>query len=747
MSILNITITNAGRAAMVAGNHTALNPLALTHFAVGTANYTPSAGQTALVAPLKQLTSFGGEHVGDGIIHVAMQDISGDAYALREFGLYTNTGVLFAVFALPSGTILEKNQHGVVLLTVDIAFTDIDATALALPVPQFSNPPATLETAGVAKIATPQMMIEGINNECIATPKTINALLSLFGLSSTGSDDYQGFDRNRFFSVHANTPSTPWGGIGASGIHVQEGVGYGWQIGCNDSGSLARPKVRTTTSIGVWGPWFDLITSLNAASESSAGVVELASPVETLTGTDGSRATTPQGVKAVRDLIESWALANFATNIAATTSAAGPVELATPPETTTGTDGSRAATPQGVKAVRDLIETWVLANFATNTAATTSAAGPVELATLPETVTGTDGSRATTPQGVKAVRDLIESWVLANFATNITATTSAAGPVELATPPETVTGTDGSRAATPQGIKAVRDLIEAWVLANFATNIAATTSAAGPVELATSAEVITGTDGARAATSAAIRALLDTMGLGARGTTNLNGFECNRFFTIEANQVSNPWGGIGASGVHIQEGIGYGWQLACNDSGTVPVPRIRTTSGLATFGEWLRLITEKSFATSVYAGISRFATIAEGLSGVANDIGMTPASTGAVLAAGIGNVVGADITLSITGAGFSQANAVVKKIGNLVFLTARFALASATAGTTLAIVPAGMRPAAIIRDGAWLTNSTGQWSATPPHVRMEIGTGGAIVIDTGNDFWGGPVQFNIFWRV
>lgn len=105
-----------------------------------------------------------------------------------------------------------------------------------------------------------------------------------------------------------------------------------------------------------------------SASESAAGVVELATSAEVQTGTDANRAITPAGLHACT----------------ATTSRAGVVELATSAETQTGTDTDRAVTPAGMQACT----------------ATTSRAGVVELATNAETQAGTDTARAVTPAGL-----------------------------------------------------------------------------------------------------------------------------------------------------------------------------------------------------------------------------------------------------------------------------------------------------------------------------------------------------------
>lgn len=86
--------------------------------------------------------------------------------------------------------------------------------------------------------------------------------------------------------------------------------------------------------------------------------------------------------------------------------------------------------------------------------------------------------------------DLVDS-----LGTTVDASATVKGKVELATSAETITGTDDARAVTPAGLAAL------------------TTSAtrSGLVELATDAEAKTGTDTARAVTAANVRAVLTSL--------------------------------------------------------------------------------------------------------------------------------------------------------------------------------------------------------------------------------------------
>jgi len=82
------------------------------------------------------------------------------------------------------------------------------------------------------------------------------------------------------------------------------------------------------------------LPALPTASDTVAGIVELATNAETITGTDATRAVTPASLAAASTTLVP----------AASDTVAGRVELATSAETITGTDTVRAVTPAGFAA-------------------------------------------------------------------------------------------------------------------------------------------------------------------------------------------------------------------------------------------------------------------------------------------------------------------------------------------------------------------------------------------------------------
>jgi hypothetical protein len=291
-------------------------------------------------------------------------------------------------------------------------------------------------------------------------------------------------------------------------------------------------------------------SSSSAASATAAGIVELATDAEVTTGSDTARAVTPAGLH----------------QKTTSATAIGLVELATDAEVTTGSDTARAVTPAGLHQKTSSATAIGLVELATDAEVTTgsdtaravtaaglhqktssaTAIGLVELATVAEVLTGTDTSRAVTAAGVFGPRDehrsVTNSITAGSTQTQAGATAMTAGYNRV-----TVSGTDGDGVKLPTAaegliVHVVNDdsaqTIQVWpatsdavdggsanaVDANVlgfgesrtyfavdATNWytvndmpAATATVAGKVELATNAEVTTGSDTARAVTAAGL---------------------------------------------------------------------------------------------------------------------------------------------------------------------------------------------------------------------------------------------------
>ena len=225
----------------------------------------------------------------------------------------------------------------------------------------------------------------------------------------------------------------------------------------------------------------DVSFSYPYASETNAGIAEIATTAEAQAGTDNTRILTPAGLQQVTATTERKGVIEIATNaeaqagsdntraltpanlqqVTATTERKGVIEIATKAEAQAGSDNTRALTPASLQAVT----------------ATESRNGIVELATTAEAQGGTESSHVLTPAALQTV----------------TATQTRRGIVELATNAEAQTGTDAERVLTPASLQAVT----------------ATTSRKGVVQLASNSEAITGTNTANAVVPAGLKAALD----------------------------------------------------------------------------------------------------------------------------------------------------------------------------------------------------------------------------------------------
>lgn len=197
---------------------------------------------------------------------------------------------------------------------------------------------------------------------------------------------------------------------------------------------------------------------------------------------------------------------------AATTTQAGVLEVATDAEVLAGEATQLAVTP---------------ANLGARTASQ-ARIGLVALASEAEGIAGTDTKKAVTPA-------VMASAINAAIASNVVpASTTQAGIIEIATDDEVVAGTDGL-ALTPANISALTATANragvvklatptqttAGTSASVATTpvgvkavldsrlVAATTSAAGIVELATQTEALAGVDATRAITPLTLHAAID----------------------------------------------------------------------------------------------------------------------------------------------------------------------------------------------------------------------------------------------
>lgn len=179
---VTLTITDAGRQAIVNAESNGTAPLTISQIGVGTGAYTPTSSQTALQSETKRLSTISGQIVAADTMHVTVEDSTSDAYDVSEFGLYFSDGTLFAVYAVASGTIMSKTAATSLLLSADVVFADINATSLTFGDTTFSNPPASETVKGVIQLVDKPTVLAGADATKAVTALRLNDFVMRYAL-------------------------------------------------------------------------------------------------------------------------------------------------------------------------------------------------------------------------------------------------------------------------------------------------------------------------------------------------------------------------------------------------------------------------------------------------------------------------------------------------------------------------------------------------------------------------------------
>ena len=187
MSGFQITITDAGRAALINAHNNGTVAFVLSQVGVSTQHVAANlTGLTQLPNERKRLATMAGDVVADDTLHVTIRDEGDDAYAVHAFGIYTSAGVLFAVYSQPE-PILEKSAAAMLLLAVDARLVAPSTAMVEFGPADFSMPPASETVAGVVEIATDAEVDAGLDPWRVITARTLKrALSALAGFALIG---------------------------------------------------------------------------------------------------------------------------------------------------------------------------------------------------------------------------------------------------------------------------------------------------------------------------------------------------------------------------------------------------------------------------------------------------------------------------------------------------------------------------------------------------------------------------------
>lgn len=176
MSILQLVITQAGRAALVNAEATGTNAVVIAQVGVTASVFVAADTLTALPGEIKRISTIAGERTAPDQMNLVLRDDDEVTYAMRGFGLYLATGELFAAYSSDQ-VLIEKSRLASLLTTMDIAFTKAVAPLIQFGDMSWTNPQATTSRKGVAELATDQEAVEGLDPDRVITPRALLAAL------------------------------------------------------------------------------------------------------------------------------------------------------------------------------------------------------------------------------------------------------------------------------------------------------------------------------------------------------------------------------------------------------------------------------------------------------------------------------------------------------------------------------------------------------------------------------------------
>lgn len=128
---LQPVITKAGLAAILRADNTGI-AAQITHIALGTSGYTPSADQKSLVAQTAKYPIAGGERLSSTLLHLTALADGDRAFWVREIGFLLSDGTLLAVWSDSSTPLAYKSADTDLLLAYDLSLAALPADSVTI---------------------------------------------------------------------------------------------------------------------------------------------------------------------------------------------------------------------------------------------------------------------------------------------------------------------------------------------------------------------------------------------------------------------------------------------------------------------------------------------------------------------------------------------------------------------------------------------------------------------------------------
>lgn len=278
MATINLVITDAGLAEIVNAESNGTAPVVLAEIGIGTGQYSPSASQTSLIGEFKRIDTISGGATAENVIHISAQDSSDATYSVYEIGIYTDSGVLFAVCS-QNTPIVTKAAVANALFALDIVLSQLNPGTVTVGDSNFMMNAATTERAGIVELATESEVNAGTDENRVVTVKQLEKRLGGHEniVHKSGSENIDG--AKTFNSIQINN-SSPYIRIGNSGTQkgTLPGATQYWGISFTDSeGYVSKNRLGlietsynksgdVSISMGVYKPEHGNSTSMTKLS-------------------------------------------------------------------------------------------------------------------------------------------------------------------------------------------------------------------------------------------------------------------------------------------------------------------------------------------------------------------------------------------------------------------------------------------------------------------------------------------------
>lgn len=272
---LPLIITDQGRKAAVDADHNGLQ-IELTEIAIGSGLWQPDQTATALQNEIKKITNLGAVNLDSDMLHLTITDDTKDNYQVGEFGIYTNTGVLFAIYS-QSSYISEKAADSVFMLSVDIKLDTVPPDSVTVTGNNFYYPPATTDILGVIYDA-PNDSKNYIrkNSLWVENPPVATATPTVLGVIYDAPHDGKNYVRKNGAWLEVPAQDNQWrpGDIKMFAGSIDQ-IQSGWQL-CNGSGTTSNgiqiPDLRNRMIVGSGGSYATgSVGGATSATTSAAG--------------------------------------------------------------------------------------------------------------------------------------------------------------------------------------------------------------------------------------------------------------------------------------------------------------------------------------------------------------------------------------------------------------------------------------------------------------------------------------------